>query len=306
MNTRAILTGVIILTGLVTGTVQAAWPEKPITLICWSSAGSSHDLMARIVAKVSEEYLGQPVVVVNKEGGGGKVAMSYVLNQKPDGYTIMSNTRSMTELFPDTSGRLSIDDFRYVSRMVRDPFVITVREDSPFRTLADLIAKAKANPGKVTMGGFSVKSVDEGLVMDFEKAAGIDLNYIPYKGGSEPVVAVLGGHIEAVVSNPGEVNANFKAGKLRVLALATETRFSPYDAVPTLKELGYPIVTEHWRGIMVDKDVPEEVIAKLNAAMVKVVEHPEFAQFLGNTNMYQGYLPEAEFARLVKEQTNDK
>lgn len=303
MKIKSILATVLLLATLLSGGAQAAWPEKAITLICWSSAGSSHDLMARIVAKVAEEYLGQPIAVVNKEGGGGKVAMSYVLNQKPDGYTIMSNTRSMTELFPDPAGRMTIDDFRYVSRMVRDPFVITVRTDSPFKTIDDLIAKAKANPGKVTMGGFSVKSVDEGLVMDFEKAAGIDLNYIPYKGGSEPVVAVLGGHIEAVVSNPGEVNANYKAGKLRVLALATEERFAPYTAVPTLKEKGYPIVTEHWRGIMVDKDVPDEVVKKLDAAMVKVTEHPDFARFLSNTNMYPGYMPGEEFAKLVHEQT---
>ncbi len=303
MKMKSIMASVAILLGFCAGAAQAAYPEKPITLICWSSAGSSHDLMARVVAKISEEILGQAVVVVNKEGGGGKVAMSYVKNQKPDGYTIMSNTRSMTELFPDTSGNLSIDDFKYVSRMVRDPFVVTVRADSPFKTIDDLIAHAKANPGKLTMGGFSVKSVDESLVLDFEKAAGIDLNYIPYKGGSEPVVAVLGGHIDAVVSNPGEVNSNYKAGKLRVLALATETRFSPYDDVPTLKEKGYNIVTEHWRGLMVSKDVPDEVVAKLNEVMVKVVAHPEFAQFLTNTNMYEGYMAGEEFAKLVKEQT---
>lgn len=303
MKIKSILTTVVVLVIFAANPAHADWPEKPIRLICWSSAGSSHDLMARVVAKLAEQYLGQPVVVENREGGGGKVAMSYVLNQRPDGYTIMSNTRSMTELFPDPAGKLSIDEFRYVSRMVRDPFVITVRADSPFRTLDDLIAKAKANPGKITMGGFSVKSVDESLVLDFEKAAGIDLNYIPYKGGGEPVVAVLGGHIETVVSNPGEVNANFKAGKLRVLALATEERFAPFMDVPTLKEKGFPIVTEHWRGIMVDKDVPDEVVVKLNEAMMKVVEHPEFAQFLSNTNMYPGYMPGDEFAKLVHEQT---
>lgn len=305
MKLKAILASVAIFAGLTAGPVQAVYPEKPITLICWSSAGSSHDLMARIIAKISEEYLGVPVAVVNREGGGGLVAMSYVRNQRPDGYTIMSNTRSMTELFPDPSGKLSIDDFKYVSRMVRDPFVVTVREDSPFATIDDLIAYAKANPGKLTMGGFSVKSVDEGLVLDFEKAAGIDLNYIPYKGGSEPVVAVLGGHINAVVSNPGEVNSHYQAGKLRVLALATETRFPPYEDVPTLKEKGYNIVTEHWRGLMVSKDVPDAIVARLNEAMIKVTEHPEFEQFLSNTNMYNGYMPGEEFTRLVKEQTGE-
>lgn len=305
MKMKALLASVAILLVSTVTTVQAAYPEKPITLICWSSAGSSHDLMARVVAKISQEFLGQPVVVVNKEGGSGKVAMSYVLDQKPDGYTIMSNTRSMTELFPDTAGKLSIDDFKYVSRLVRDPFVVTVRQDSPFKTLEALIAHAKANPGKVTMGGFSVKSVDESLVKDFEAAAGIKFNYIPYKGGSEPVVAVLGGHIDAVVSNPGEVNANFKAGKLRVLALATETRFPPFEDVPTLKEKGYPIVTEHWRGLMVSNDVPDAIVARLNDAMIKVVAHPEFAQFLQNTNMYNGYMPGAEFVKLVKQQTGE-
>lgn len=281
----------------------AAYPEKPITLICWSSAGSGHDLMARMIAKVGEEYLGQPIVVVNKEGGSGKVAMSYVLNQRPDGYVIMTNTRSMTELFPDPNGRLSIDDFKYVSRMVRDPFVITVRADSPYKTLDDLLAGAKSSPGKLTMGGFSIRSVDESLVVDLENAAGVDFNYIPYRGGSEPVVAVLGGHIEAAVANPSELIANYKAGKLRVLALATEGRFAPFDDVPTLAEKGYPVVTEHWRGVMAGKDVPDTVIDRLDEAMAKVVEHPDFKRFMENANMYNGYMSSEPFAELVRRQT---
>ena len=283
--------------------VFAVYPEKPITLICWSSAGSGHDLMARMIAKIGEEYLGQPIVVVNKEGGSGKVAMSYVLGQKSDGYVIMTNTRSMTELFPDPGGRLSIDDFKYVSRMVRDPFVILVREDSPFKTIEDLINHAMSNPNKVTMGGFSIKSVDESLVKDFEAVAGIDFNYIPYRGGSEPVVAVLGGHIDAAIANPSEMIANYKVGKLRVLALATPDRFAPFDDVPTFSEKGYPVVTEHWRGVMAASDVPDDIIARLNEALAKVVVHPEFVQFMSNANMYNGYMPGDEFAKLVQTQT---
>ena len=281
----------------------AEYPEKPITLICWSSAGSGHDLMARMIAKVGEEYLGQPIVVVNKEGGSGKVAMSYVLNQRPDGYVILTNTRSMTELFPDPNGRLSIDDFKYVSRMVRDPFLITVRADSPFRTLEDLIAHARKNPGKLTLGGFSIRSVDESLVLDLEQAAGVDFNYIPYRGGSEPVVAVLGGHIDAAVANPSEMITNFKAGKLRALALATEDRFSPFDDVPTLAEKGYPVVTEHWRGVMAAKDVPDAIVERLDQAMAKIVRHPDFRQFMENANMYDGYMSSEPFAELVRRQT---
>jgi putative tricarboxylic transport membrane protein len=304
MNTNILMSGItLVFSLLLSGPAHADYPEKPITLICWSSAGSGHDLMARMIAKIGEEYLGQPIVVVNKEGGSGKVAMSYVLSQKPDGYVIMTNTRSMTELFPDPNGRLSIDDFKYVSRMVRDPFVLLVREDSPYKTIEELVAHAKANPNTVTMGGFSIKSVDESLVKDFEAAAGVQFNYIPYRGGSEPVVAVLGGHIDAAVANPSEMIANYQAGKFKVLALATPERFSPFDDVPTFSEKGYPVVTEHWRGVMAGKDVPDDIIARLNEVLSKVVDHPEFVQFMSNANMYNGYMPGKEFARLVRSQT---
>jgi putative tricarboxylic transport membrane protein len=305
MKIKSLLGILIITAGIAVSTpVLADYPEKPVTLICWSSAGSGHDLMARMIAKVGEEYLGQPIVVINKEGGSGKVAMSYVLGQKTDGYMMMTNTRSMTELFTDPGGRLSIDDFKYVSRVVRDPFVMVVNQDSPFKTIEDLVAHAKGNPNKVTMGGFSIKSVDESLVKDFEAAAGVDFNYIPYRGGSEPVVAVLGGHIDVAIANPSEMIANYKAGKLRVLGLATPERFSPFDDVPTFVEKGYSVVTEHWRGVMAAKNVSDEVVAKWNEVLAKVVVHPEFEQFMSNANMYNGYLPGDAFADLVIQQTN--
>jgi putative tricarboxylic transport membrane protein len=305
MNIKSLLGILIITTGIAVSTpVLADYPEKPVTLICWSSAGSGHDLMARMIAKIGEEYLGQPIVVVNKVGGSGKVAMSYVLGQKTDGYMMMTNTRSMTELFPDPGGRLSIDDFKYVSRVVRDPFVMVVNQDSPFKTIEDLVAHARGNPNKVTMGGFSIKSVDESLVKDFEVAAEIDVNYIPYRGGSEPVVAVLGGHIDVAIANPSEMIANYKAEKLRVLALATPERFSPFDDVPTFAEKGYSVITEHWRGVMAAKNVSDEVVAKWNEVLAKVVVHPEFQQFMSNANMYNGYLPGDEFADLVIQQTS--
>ncbi len=302
-NTTGLLMSILMFF-LVSLPVQAEYPEKPITLICWSSAGSGHDLMARMIAKIGEEYLGQPIVIVNKEGGSGKVAMSYVLSQRSDGYTLMTNTRSMTELFPDPNGRLSIDDFKYISRVVRDPFVMLVREDSPYQTLEDLVTAAKANANQITIGGFSIKSVDESLVKDFEAAAGIQLNYIPYRGGSEPVVAVLGGHIDVAVANPSEMIANYEAGKLRVLALATEERFSPFDEAPTFTEKGYNVVTEHWRGVMASNQVPDDVVTKVDAMLSKVVEHPEFKQFMTNANMYNGYMSGQSFAELVKQQTN--
>ncbi|MCU7944750.1 MAG: tripartite tricarboxylate transporter substrate binding protein [Candidatus Thiodiazotropha sp. (ex Cardiolucina cf. quadrata)] len=302
-NLIALRAIVLVLVGIVSIPVSAAYPEKPITLICWSSAGSGHDLMARYIAKLGEKHIGQPIVVVNKKGGKGKVAMSYVLNQKPDGHVIMTNTRSMTKRLKKTGGGIAIDSFKYVSRVVKDPFVITVGKDSPFNDIADLVAFAKANPNQVKIGGYSTKSVDEGLVKEFESTAGINLNYIPYKGGKEPVVAVLGGHIDVAIANPSEMLTNYQAGKLKVLGVASDARFAPFDTVETLTEQGYPIVTEHWRGVMASKDVPDEVVAKLNDMIKKVVTEPEFEKFLNGANMYNGYLPSGEFADLVKAQT---
>lgn len=197
----------------------AEYPKKPITLVCWSSAGSGHDLMARYIAKLGEKHLGQPITVVNKKGGKGKVAMSYVLNQKADGHVIMTNTRSMTQRLKKTGSSISIDNFKYISRVVKDPFVIAVAKDSPFNTLEDLVTYAKANPNKIKIGGYSTNSVDEGLKNDLNQQAGINLKYIPYKGGKEPVVAVLGGHIDVAIANPSEMIATMTLANLRCLLL---------------------------------------------------------------------------------------
>lgn len=286
-----------------TSAIAGSYPEKPISLVCWSSAGSGHDLMARMIAKVGEKYLGQPIAVLNKKGGKGKVAMSYVLNKPADGYTLMTNTRSMTERLIDPNADLTVDSFNYVARVVKDPFVILVNKESQFNSMQDLVDFAKKNPGKVKIGGYSVQSVDQKLVNKIMKATGMELNYIPYKGGMEPVVAVLGGHVDVAVANPSEMIANFKADKVKVLAVASQKRFSPFDDAPTLKELGIDVSEEHWRGMMASKDVPMELVAALDSAIQKTIQDPEFQEFLKSANMYDGYIPHAEFKELVKAQT---
>jgi tripartite-type tricarboxylate transporter receptor subunit TctC len=304
MKLKSIITAGFLSAGILfAAPAWAEYPEKPITLVCWSSAGSGHDLMARMIAKVGEKYIGQPMVVLNKSGGSGKVAMSYVLNQKTDGYVVMTNTRSMTTSLRGASAGLSADDFKFVSRVVRDPFLITVAQDSPFNDIGDLVAYAKKNPGVLTVGGYETKSVDESLIQDLEAAAGIDLNYIPYKGGKEPVVAVLGGHIEVAIANPSEMMTNFKAGSLKVLALASDSRFAPFESVQTLSEQGYEVVTEHWRGVMAAGNVPDNVVATLNDMLAKVVVDPEFVTFMENANMYNGYMESEKFTGLVKKQS---
>lgn len=288
-----------------TSAEAADYPEKPISLVCWSSAGSGHDLMARMIAKVGEKYLHQPIGVLNKTGGKGKVSMAYVLNKPADGYTLMTNTRSMTERLIDPKADLTVDSFSYISRVVIDPFVVLVNKDSKFNIMQDLIDYAKSHPGEIKIGGYSVQSVDQKLVNKIMSKTGIDLNYIPYKGGMEPVVAVLGGHVDVAVANPSEMLANFESGNVKILATCSNKRFAPFDKTPTLKEQGIDVVEEHWRGVMASKDLSPEKVKILDDAIRQTIVEPEFQNFLKSSNMYDGYLTHDEFAKLVKVQTEE-
>lgn len=302
----ALLTMALVLCLLPLSYVTAGtFPEKPLTIVCWSSAGSGHDLMARMIAKVGEKYLGQPMGALNKTGGKGKIAMAYVMDKPADGYTIMTNTRSMTEDLTDPNGDITIDNFNYISRVVIDPFLVLVNKDSQFNTMDDLVAYAKANPQKVKMGGYSVQSVDQKLVNKIMKQTGTEFTYVPYKGGMEPVVAVLGGHVDVAVANPSEMLANYETGNVKVLATCSNKRFAPFDDVPTLKEQGIDVVEEHWRGVMASKDVPMEIIQTLDQAIKKTIDDPEFQAFLKSSSMYEGYLSSEEFSALVKQQTEE-
>ena len=158
-------------------------------------------------------------------------------------------------------------------------------------------------PTPINIGGYSIRSVDEELVEELEAAAGIELNYIPYRGGKEPVVAVLGGHIDVAIANPSEMITNYQAGNLRALAVATEERFAPFEDVPTLTERGHRVAPDYWRGVMAAKDVPDTVVDKWNEVLEQVVADPEFEEFLNNANMYDGYMNSEEFAELVRRQT---
>jgi tripartite-type tricarboxylate transporter receptor subunit TctC len=299
-----ILSGLMLSVALWSGPATAAeYPDKPITIVCWSSAGSGHDLMARMIAKVAEKYLGQPLAVVNKTGGQGKIAMNYVLEKKPDGYTIMTNTRSMTEVLTDPKDALNVNRFSYISQAVIDPFVVLVKKDSPFNTFQDLVNYAKGHPNALKIGGYSVNSVDELLVKEMMQQANIQMKYIPYKGGMEPVIAVLGGDVDVAVANPSEMISNYQAGSIKLLVTASENRFAPFESTPTLKELGFDVVEEHWRGLMASSEIPQEIINKLDDAFKKAINDPEFRTFLTNANMYAGYLPHDKFTQLVKKQS---
>ena len=284
---------------------RAEYPDKPVNLVCWSGAGSGHDLMARMIARLGEELIKQPIAVLNKTGGKGKIALAYGLDKAPDGYTLLTLSRALTTTLVDPKSDLNIDRFTYISRVVVDPYVVLVNKTSPFNTLQELIAYAKENPGKIRFGGYSVQSVDEKIANKIMKETGTQMIYVPFKSGVEPVLGVLGMHLDVAVANPSEMLANYEAGKIKVLATCSDKRFAPFEDVPTFKELGFDVVEDQWRGIMASKDTPPEIVDFWDKTIKKIIAEPEFQKFMKSYNMYDGYQPHDVFTALVKKQTEE-
>lgn len=255
------------------------YPEKPITMIVSFAAGGGTDVGARILAQAMEKTLGQPVIVVNKPGGGGWVGWAELVRAKPDGYTIgFINTPNFQVgwLNPQIKQPFSLNDFVPIANHVLDPGAIAVRKDSPFKTIDEVLAAVKANPGKYSTTSTGVYSDDHLAAMGIEKqlGGGAKFNVIQTKGAADGLTNVLGGHIDLYFANVGEVKGPADAGDLRVLAVMSEKRVDWMPNVPTLKEKGFNILSYSARGVAAPKGTPAEIIAILENAIKQAAASP--------------------------------
>jgi tripartite-type tricarboxylate transporter receptor subunit TctC len=289
---RAVLTPVFAMLTAATSAV-AAYPEKPIQLIVPYSAGGSSDVLARAVAQVAPKYFAQPLVVVNKPGGGAIPGRVDVARSKPDGYTALFGWGSGEDLVVPHERPLPYDlfkDFETVCRISVHSIVLAVPASSPYKTLADLV---KAGKGKEYMtAAVSTKggSVDITFLL-FAKAAGIKVTTIPGSGGSDAVTKLVGGHVDFGGGHPSEVLPHIKAGRLRPLAVAFEKRDTSIPDVPTFREAGYDVVTAgSVKGVAVAKGTPKEVTAYLEKKFKEISDDAEFQKIMkdiGQPVMYQ-------------------
>lgn len=258
------------------------YPKKPVTLLVWSAAGSPVDIMARQISKIGEKYFGQSITVENKTGGDGAVAMQQLLANPADGYTLCANTRSMVvSLATSLKNTFKAEQFTYVAKIQDDPYLLAVRAESPYKTIDDIIKAAKASPENLSIAGYGADSAQSLITDEWAKQAGIKIKWLPYSGGSEAVVAVLGGHADAVMTNISGVVEQIRAKKLRVLAISTDKRHELLPDIPTFKELGYKdMVQSHWRGIMVKAGTPDAVLQKLSDVLKKVATDPDFVNYM--------------------------
>jgi len=279
---------------------EAAFPEKPVTIINSATPGSPTDVLARQIAHYGEKYLGQPMVVVNKPGGGGGATFAALLMEPADGYNIASiNASQITALQGQLKQDFSFDDFEFVCSTQLDPYAVAVLTDGPFKTLQDIVDYAKKE-GVVMIGGQGTGTGHHLMILRFAQLAGIKPRWLPYQGGADSVTNLLGGHVQVIATAPATVSQYVEAGQIRILAISGEKRLELFPDAPTFKEAGYDIVMTIYRGFIAKKGIPKDIKAKLSAVVKSAMEEPGFLEFVEKSNQAVDYMDSDEFAAYAK------
>ncbi|MDD5169151.1 MAG: tripartite tricarboxylate transporter substrate binding protein [Syntrophales bacterium] len=290
-------------------TAQDKFPSKPINAIVPFTAGGSTDLLARAVEKVWPKYSKQPLIIINKPGGGGVSGTEFVVRSKPDGYTLYLGYGSGHDVVMPHLQKMPFDTFRdltAVSRLSVHSVVIVTGAKSKFNSLPEMIAWAKKE-GKPITSAVSTKAgaVDITLTA-LGKAAGVNIVTVPFAGGADAVTALAGGHVMIAGNHPSEVMPHIKAGRFKPLAVALPQRDPSLPNVPTLKELGINVFT--WgsiKGVAVPAGTPKAAITYLEATFKKICNDPEFKKIMANLNQPIMYQNSAEFSKFLKQATAD-
>ena len=282
---------------------QEAYPSRAVTMIVPFPPGGVADIVGRPLASMMDKTMKHPVVVVNRTGAGGALGMREVARAAPDGYTILMGLSSIS-IFP-VSERVNgkqpayeLKDFAPIALVTADPTVLVVRADSPYKSVKDFVAAAKANPGKINYSSSGVCGTLHVAMEIFANAAGIKLFHVPYGGGGPAVTALLGGQVEASAQGPAAAIGQIKAGKMRALAGWGTERLKLLPDLPTFKELGYQDVEFYiWSGVFAPASTPAPVQAKLREAVKAAATSEEFKNVMEKVSTPVHYLDAPEFAK---------
>jgi tripartite-type tricarboxylate transporter receptor subunit TctC len=281
------------------GGVAASYPSRPLTYLVTFDPGGQSDREARRQQPLLERYLGRPVVIDYKVGGGGALGWSEVAHSRPDGYLFVGFNVPATILQPllqDTG--YETQQLRPVVMFQRTPVGLTVPPNSPFTTLDKFVEAAKARPGTISIGGSSMFSATHLAALRFNKLTGAKASYVPFSGAAPSITAFLGGHTVANFSFSDDL-VRYR-DRIRILAIATEARFPGFPDVPTFRELGIDLVEAGDRGIAVPRGTPDAVVAKLESAFLRIANDSN----IRDAQIREGFVPlamDAEEARTYVE-----
>lgn len=280
----------------------ADYPNRTIELIVPAAPGGGTDILTRAFGTFAQKYLNHgSFAVINKPGASGGIGMAEVRNAKPDGYKIGMLIAELSILPALKRLNFTSDDFAPIAQLNYDPAAITVRGDSKWKTIEDFIADAKTAPGKIAMGDSGNGSIWHLASAAFGEKIGTTFTQVNFPGAAPAVVALLGGHVDAVAVSPGEVSQHVSSGTLRTLVVMNDKRLPDLFAnVPTLKENGIDLSTGAWRGLGAPKGTPQPIIDVLAELARKVSDDQAFKDTLAKASLGPAYLDTAAFRESLK------
>lgn len=279
------------------------YPTKPVTLVIPMGAGGSHDLTARAVTSVAVDYLGQPIIVQLKPGGGGAIGTELVAKAQPDGYTLLMGGPGWNTTLPAIEARSKgPDELAAVCRINYSSAIIVTRPDQPYKSFKGMLEWAKANPGKLVFGHSGTWGHSDLAWKLLTKETGINTKSVPHDGGGPALMAILGGHIDVNSSNIAVVLPYIRAGKLIPLAVLDDRRDPNLPNVPTAKEEGIDLVCPLWRGIIAPKGTPRPIIEKLATGFKKMTEDKTVVTMIKQMGDEIHYLGPDEFTKVWREE----
>ncbi|GAB3771167.1 tripartite tricarboxylate transporter substrate binding protein [Ramlibacter monticola] len=284
-----------------------AYPNKPITIVVPFAAGGTTDILARVVGQALTKELGQPVIIDNRAGAGGNIGGALAAKAAPDGYTLFMGTVGTHAINQSLYKKMPFDpikDFVPLTRVAMVPNLLVANPGKPYKNVKELIAYAKANPGKVNFGSSGSGSSIHLSGELFNAMAKVDMVHVPYKGSAPAVSDLIGGQIDVMFDNMPSAIQHVRAGKLRALAVTTAKRSPELPDVPTIAEAGVPgYEATSWFGMFAPAGTPAPVLAKLNGALVKVLAEPEVKKKLAEQGAEPyGEKPE-QFAEFIRKET---
>lgn len=278
-----------------------AYPAKSVSMIVPFPPGGRTDLTARVVAQYLPKHLGQPVVVVNKPGAGGVLGAKEVAAAAADGYTLGFFSTAVVTAQYTVPTPTNLNDYVAVSVVNIDPMALAVKYDAPWKDLSELVSYARQNPDRLRIGmipGASAQIFAGG----FARAAKVKAVYVPFKGDSDGVAALAGGHIEAHVAVPVSYKALADAKKVRILGVGAETRAPLYKDLPTFRENGVDLVIGSFHIVFAPKGTPVDVQARLAEALAKTMKEPELDKQMSSASLGIAYMNQKDTARFLAQQ----
>jgi putative tricarboxylic transport membrane protein len=287
---------------------MAQWkPTQPVEVVVHTGPGGGNDALGRALLSAMEKEKLLPVrfQIVNKVGGGSATAMNYLNEKKGDPHTIgIFSSVFVSNPLVQPEAKVTMDDLTPIARLVLEPALVVVRADSPFKTMKDFIEAAKQKPNQLKQSGGSVLARDAVVRQVLVSETGAQWPFISFPSGGERIAALLGGHVDMMMIEPSEAGEHIRSGKLRPLAVISDTRLEGFKDVPTLKEAGYAIVdVPQARGIVGPPDMPKEAVAYYQDLFKRATESAAWKKYLEETQLENAYLDSAGLARFNKEYT---